>query len=325
MWENVTRILDIVNTITPVHGTVNADTKYTIPSYVVNHGVLNGEAFHSLLRQVKVSVCTLCMTSVQIFLGLGFPYEGPAPMEAIANGCVYINPIFHQPKGRLTETFFNEKPTLRELTSQTPYLADFVGPPYVLSVDIHNETELRKAVHTALNTDVCVSGKHSNLMNALQLTPHLPYEFTAVGMLERVWVYVQRQQFCDASADTWPPANEQRVVVGHVGESCDAACQRQSKSVVHEAASVCVELRCELSYMPAVNTLEALEETICENYTATTQAETVLAPCLLDDGQCLTQQNKLLYSCAAQDPTTMRLCTCRQYIDTQVALCDSCF
>lgn len=28
----------------------------------------------------------------QLFVGLGFPYEGPAPLEAIANGCFFINP-----------------------------------------------------------------------------------------------------------------------------------------------------------------------------------------------------------------------------------------
>jgi len=25
---------------------------------------------------------------------LGFPYEGPAPLEAIADGAVFLNPIF---------------------------------------------------------------------------------------------------------------------------------------------------------------------------------------------------------------------------------------
>ena len=29
----------------------------------------------------------------QVFAGLGFPFEGPAPLEAIANGMVYLNPI----------------------------------------------------------------------------------------------------------------------------------------------------------------------------------------------------------------------------------------
>lgn len=29
---------------------------------------------------------------VQVFVGLGFPYEGPAPLEAIANGAAFLNP-----------------------------------------------------------------------------------------------------------------------------------------------------------------------------------------------------------------------------------------
>ena len=30
--------------------------------------------------------------SGQVFIGLAFPYEGPGPLEAIAQGCVFINP-----------------------------------------------------------------------------------------------------------------------------------------------------------------------------------------------------------------------------------------
>ena len=29
--------------------------------------------------------------SFQVFIGLGFPYEGPAPLEAIAQGCIFLN------------------------------------------------------------------------------------------------------------------------------------------------------------------------------------------------------------------------------------------
>lgn len=43
-----------------IHGTVYIDTEaknktHTIPSYVNNHGLLNGEDLHTLLRQSKVS------------------------------------------------------------------------------------------------------------------------------------------------------------------------------------------------------------------------------------------------------------------------------
>jgi len=51
----------------------------------------------------------------QLFVGLGFPYEGPAPLEAIANGAIFLNPKFPQPKGRKSDKFFAEKPTLRQV------------------------------------------------------------------------------------------------------------------------------------------------------------------------------------------------------------------
>lgn len=70
---------------------------------VVNHHLLSGIEFHRLLRRAK------------IFLGLGFPLEGPAPLEAVANGAIFINPRFAPPKSRRTYKFFEEKPTLREV------------------------------------------------------------------------------------------------------------------------------------------------------------------------------------------------------------------
>lgn len=97
-------------------------------------------------------------------------FLGPAPLEAIANGAIFINPRFNEPKGRRTEKFFQEKPTLRELRSQNPYAEDFIGEPYVLTIDISNKTALREAVRRALSTEV---------------QSFLPYEFTAEGMLER--------------------------------------------------------------------------------------------------------------------------------------------
>jgi len=40
-----------------VHGTVymdNSEPLHNIPSYVINHGILNGEDLHTLLRRSKV-------------------------------------------------------------------------------------------------------------------------------------------------------------------------------------------------------------------------------------------------------------------------------
>ena len=68
----------------------------------------------------------------KLFVGLGFPFEGPSPIEALQAGCYFINPIWDPPIGRslngtknkdYIKGFFNNKPTLRALSSQVPYLA----------------------------------------------------------------------------------------------------------------------------------------------------------------------------------------------------------
>lgn len=53
----------------------------------------------------------------QLFIGFGFPYEGPAPLEAIANGCIFLQPKFQPPHSSLNHEFFRGKPTSREVTS----------------------------------------------------------------------------------------------------------------------------------------------------------------------------------------------------------------
>lgn len=54
----------------------------------------------------------------QLFIGFGFPYEGPAPLEAIANGCIFLQPKFQPPHSSLNHEFFRGKPTSREVSSQ---------------------------------------------------------------------------------------------------------------------------------------------------------------------------------------------------------------
>ena len=79
------------------------------------------------------------MEEAKLFVGLGFPFEAPSPLEALQAGCYFINPIWDPPIGRSLEGsrhsknyikglihikgFFNDKPTLRQLDSQVPYLA----------------------------------------------------------------------------------------------------------------------------------------------------------------------------------------------------------
>ena len=73
------------------------------------------------------------MEEAKLFVGLGFPFEAPSPLEALQAGCYFINPIWDPPIGRSLDKsknskeyikgFFNQKPTLRHLDSQVPYLA----------------------------------------------------------------------------------------------------------------------------------------------------------------------------------------------------------
>lgn len=58
----------------------------------------------------------LVFSPLQLFVGLSFPYEGPAPLEAIANGCAFLNPKFNPPKSSKNTDFFKGKPTLREVS-----------------------------------------------------------------------------------------------------------------------------------------------------------------------------------------------------------------
>lgn len=57
-----------------------------------------------------------CLQETKLFVGMGFPYEGPAPLEAIAQGCFFLNPRIDPPKNRENSVFFKGKPTLRAVS-----------------------------------------------------------------------------------------------------------------------------------------------------------------------------------------------------------------
>ncbi len=122
---------------------------------------------------------------LQLFVGLSFPYEGPAPLEAIANGCAFLNPRFDPPKSSKNTDFFKGKPTLREvlrlwffiiillrvfvlrissiwcmfdlwpqLTSQHPYAEVYIGRPHVWTVNIDDPAEVENAIKAILSQKV---------------------------------------------------------------------------------------------------------------------------------------------------------------------------
>ncbi|KAG8432244.1 hypothetical protein GDO86_016763 [Hymenochirus boettgeri] len=148
-WKDKNKYLDIIHTYMDIHGTVHEKGTVYMPNYVKNHGILSGRDLQFLLRETK------------LFVGLGFPYEGPAPLEAIANGCAFLNPKFDPPKSSRNTDFFKGKPTLRELTSQHPYAEVYIGKPHVWTVDINKPSEVEKAIKAILSQK-CQSSETAN-------------------------------------------------------------------------------------------------------------------------------------------------------------------
>ena len=107
----------------------------------------------------KINYLSFSLQETKLFIGLGFPYEGPAPLEAIANGCFFLNPRIKPPINRNNSKFLKGKPTLRSLTSQNPYAEMFIGQPYVYTVNIENRDEVKNALVKMASLPVsCVCG-----------------------------------------------------------------------------------------------------------------------------------------------------------------------
>ncbi|XP_033107828.1 alpha-1,6-mannosylglycoprotein 6-beta-N-acetylglucosaminyltransferase A-like [Anneissia japonica] len=286
MWADATEYVDIIHSKFTVHATVFrnlTEMKRYLPNYVINHGIVSGQAIQQLLRETK------------LFVGLGFPYEGPAPLEAIANGCVFLNPLFIPPKNSLNTKFFKDKPTTRQLTSQHPYAEQYIGKPYVHTVDISNTTALEMTL--------------AEIVKQGELPPHLPFEFSCEGMLQRLSIYIQNQEFCGESH--WPPKHAMKQVVAQSGESCKDTCSRQG-------------FICEPAFFKYINNKENFQEQNipCMKFK---YLEEIIAPSWDQlDQTCYMQSEILLFSCAGNDSDHRRMCPCRDFIKEQIAICTEC-
>uniref|UniRef100_A0A7M4FVG8 alpha-1,6-mannosyl-glycoprotein 6-beta-N-acetylglucosaminyltransferase n=1 Tax=Crocodylus porosus TaxID=8502 RepID=A0A7M4FVG8_CROPO len=312
------KFLAILNKYMEIHGTVYYETQRPpeVPAFVKNHGLLPQHEFQQLLRKAK------------LFIGFGFPYEGPAPLEAIANGCVFLQSRFNPPHSSLNHEFFRGKPTSREVSSQHPYVEDFIGKPHVWTVDYNNSEEFEAAIKAIMKTKV---------------DPYLPYEYTCEGMLERIHAYIQHQVSdpcpippghamqsslspftllpnashlmwaynASSSPQAWPPVHSMQVWVSEVRRACTETCQEHG-------------LVCEPTFFKFLNKKDvflqlsiACDSTEYEmNHLYPAVAETVR--------ECYLQKEPLLYSCAGYSTKYRRLCPCRDYRKGQVALCRDC-
>ncbi|KAK2147200.1 hypothetical protein LSH36_564g01050 [Paralvinella palmiformis] len=293
MWQGKEDYLAIIHKRLEVHGTVFTDPggahMSVVPQYIHNHGILSGPDLHRLLRQSK------------LFIGLGFPYEGPAPLEAIAHGCVFINPKFSPPHSSQNTKFFKGKPTMRKVTSQHPYVEEFVGEPHVYTVDIGDKDTLEQVIIHALND-----------INLNKVRPYMPYEFTKEGMLQRLNAYIEHQDFCTASLPQWPPTESVIVIAGELGKSCKDTCRQR-------------DLICEPSYFKVINNRVTIEKHIGQLCADVVEGEDIYFPAFIPASQkCIIQRQLMLFSCVGEVADLSRLCPCRDYIPGQTALCKHC-
>ncbi|XP_048969847.1 alpha-1,6-mannosylglycoprotein 6-beta-N-acetylglucosaminyltransferase B isoform X1 [Canis lupus baileyi] len=318
LFQGKEKFLGILNKYMEIHGTVYYESQRPpeVPAFVKNHGLLPQPEFQQLLRKAK------------LFIGFGFPYEGPAPLEAIANGCVFLQSRFSPPHSSLNHEFFRGKPTSREVFSQHPYAENFIGKPHVWTVDYNNSEEFEAAIKAIMRT---------------QVDPYLPYEYTCEGMLERIHAYIQHQDFCAApgpapggarapqspfvlapnathlewaqnasvAPGAWPPAHSLRAWLATAGRACTDACLDHG-------------LICEPSFFPFLNSQDAFQKlrVPCDS----TESEmNHLYPAFAQPGrECFLQKEPLLFSCAGSSTKYHRLCPCRDFRKGQVALCQDC-
>ncbi|XP_029461215.1 alpha-1,6-mannosylglycoprotein 6-beta-N-acetylglucosaminyltransferase A isoform X1 [Rhinatrema bivittatum] len=282
-WKDKKNYLDIIHTYMEVHGTVHGRSTTHVPDYVKNHGILSGRDLQFLLRETT------------LFVGLGFPYEGPAPLEAIANGCAFLNPKFNPPKSSKNAEFFKGKPTLRELTSQHPYAEVYIGKPHVWTVNINDPNEVDKAVKGILNQ---------------KNEPYLPYEFTCEGMLQRMNAFIEKQDFCHGQV-MWPPLSALQVKIAEPGKSCKQVCQEN-------------QLICEPSFFQHLNKDKDLLKYNVECHSVESANDIVVPSFDKRRKHCVFQGDLLLFSCAGSHSNHHRVCPCRDYMKGQVALCRGC-
>lgn len=64
---------------------------------------------------------------------------------------------FPVPHNRYNSEFFASKPTRRHVTSQNPYAEQFIGEPYVYTIDITNVIQVTRAMKNIMKKPVCSS------------------------------------------------------------------------------------------------------------------------------------------------------------------------
>jgi hypothetical protein len=119
--------------ICPLHATVDPRRAPPngLPCGVINHGALSRAAWRELLSESN------------FVIGVGDPISGPTALEALAEGCVYLNPAYEPPRHVYGVAAL-------PVRSQHPYAAG-LGAPFVRTMDITDSAAVIDAAETSLH------------------------------------------------------------------------------------------------------------------------------------------------------------------------------
>lgn len=143
-------IVSALAKVCPLHTTISTTRGYrpgALPAGVTNHGALEPASWRALLRDASFVV------------GLGDPILGPTALEALAEGCVYLNPRYGSPRP------INGIPELT-VASQHPYAAR-IGPPFVRTFDPQSPESAVEAAQASL----CAADREARLAAADSRSP----------------------------------------------------------------------------------------------------------------------------------------------------------
>uniref|UniRef100_A0A6G3MK14 alpha-1,6-mannosyl-glycoprotein 6-beta-N-acetylglucosaminyltransferase n=1 Tax=Henneguya salminicola TaxID=69463 RepID=A0A6G3MK14_HENSL len=180
------------------------------------------------------------------------------------------------------------KPTKRFMYSQNSYCDDFIGIPHVYSLSIKDEKFLREILN--------------NIKNQSLFPAYLPHEYSYIGMLERMYFFMSKQNLCEIK---YPDKKSLVIINGSNNQDCQTVCQEK-------------KMMCEYDFFNLINTLPANKECLkLLNY----QKLVLPAKILIENNYAFCPQTEhLYYSCVDKSMGAYRICPCRKYSKGNIAI-----
>jgi Glycosyltransferase family 18 len=127
------------------------------------------------------------MNEVAFLIGFGDPIVSPSPLEGLAHGAAWLNPIrangqnnskaIHKALGDYPLHWENDSPIK---TQHRPL--SLLGMPYVYNIDLDNVTNVLEAANWAVQ---------------YRFSTYTPWEFRPNSMIDRVCALMEDESLCD--------------------------------------------------------------------------------------------------------------------------------